>query len=863
MRSVPPLHLILSRGQSRHVARLIAVAIGVAMAAASLAAVNGLPVARAATTSPVVINELMYNPVSDLDSDEFLELMNTGDSSVDMSGWTFGGVTATLPAGTTIAAHGFFVLSPDAARYAAVYGKTADAVYTGKLSNSGETVSVLDSTAATVDSVTFSDTNGWPVTPDGNGPSLELIDPALDHNDPNNWAASTNAKGNTAGAANSVAHTGASPKITGLTATPAIPATNQAVTVTATITGNSSQSLFYRVDFGNEVNVPFTSTGGDVYSAVLPGVAAGHLLRYRVVATNSVGLTKSPRVDDTIVYQGVEAQTGVTSSIPVLDWFIADADYNQMVNNPLQDIVKPCVVAFGGVVYDNATVNIRGKISRTNPKVSWTFDIPHNHDLTMPGILIEPVDTFAMEANWTDHSHGRQILAYNSYGEAGVLHNETFPIRTQKNAKFLGLYIYIDIFDGTWRDREGYSDDQFFKAENAAWDPTKSDSFRFTKENPKDTDYSPVIGFANSVGNLSGAAQRNYLLANADIPELINFAAATAIVQHVDSSSHNFYLSQDPARGRWSELPWDLDKTFGLTCCGDNSPFVTPAEPADQTTSPLIRALLAQPDWKTMYFRRLRTLVDQILAPGHLEAEYDAALSPAQPEAALDLANWPTQPSWNYTTQRTSLFKALNTRRSAFANDARVPASQSAAPNIVVNEIEHTPLGGGNAEFFELYNPSATEAVDLSGWSVSDAVNLTIEPGTVILPHGFMVFAANDPTFRTTYGSTVFVGGVYSGGLSGAETITLKRADGSIDDQVAYGGAGWPVVNAGQSLELIDPSSDNNVGTTGPSRPTLGVHRVHRTAAGQSTAHRRPPSRRRVPVSPAPSPARRPMPTAR
>ena len=43
--------------------------------------------------------------------------------------------------------------------------------------------------------------------------------------------------------------------------------------------------------------------------------------------------------------------------------------------------------------------------------------------------------------------------------------------------------------------------------------------------------------------------------------------------------------------------------------------------------------------------------------------------------------------------------------------------------------------------------------------------------------------------------------------------ITLKRADGSVDDQVAYGGAGWPQVTAGQSLELIDPSLDNNVGS--------------------------------------------------
>lgn len=768
--------------------------------------------AAAAAPGEVVINELMYNPVSGLDSDEFLELANTTSNPIDMSGWTFGGVTATLPAGATIPAHGFFVLSPDAARFSTTYGGNPNAIYTGKLANGGETVSVSDAGGNVIDSVTFSDTDGWPVTPDGLGPSLELIDPTQNHNDPLDWAASTATVGNTVGATNSVARTGLGPRISNMTASPSVPAANQPVTVTATITNFIGAALFYRVDFGSEVSMALTSDGNDQYSAVLPGVAAGHLLRYRIEATNSAGVTKAPRVDDTIQYQGVEAAPGVTSSIPVLDWFIRDADYNFFVNNPQTTETRPCVLAYGGVVYDNASVNIRGQISRTAPKLGWTFDLPHNHDLDMPGVLIEPVDTFAMEANWSDHSHGRQILSYDSYGEAGVVHNEAFPIRTQRNGQFQGLYIYLDKFDGTWRDREGYSNDQFFKAEHQAFDNSVRPSTRYTKENPDDGDYNPVVSFVSGV-NLTGSAMRNYLLANADIPEMINHAAATAIVQHVDSATHNFYLSQNPDTGRWSIIPWDLDHTWGNTCCNVNSPFVTPAEPGDQT-SLLMRDLLSQPDWNQMYFRRLRTLVDQILVSGHLESEYDATMGPAQPEAALDLAKWaPGNTSWTYPKQRTKLFNDMNARRAAFAADPRVPAAQSLDPNIVINEIQHSPTGGGNAEFLELYNPSATEAVDLSGWSISDAINLTIQPGTVILPHGFMVFAANDPTFRNTYGTNIFLGGVYSGGLSSHETITLVRPDGTVDDQVAYGGAGWPQPTSGQSLELIDPSSDNTVGS--------------------------------------------------
>ena len=48
---------------------------------------------------------------------------------------------------------------------------------------------------------------------------------------------------------------GLGPRITGVTATPAVPAANQPVTVTATITGQTSAVLRYRIDFNTEQTV--------------------------------------------------------------------------------------------------------------------------------------------------------------------------------------------------------------------------------------------------------------------------------------------------------------------------------------------------------------------------------------------------------------------------------------------------------------------------------------------------------------------------------------------------------------------------------------------------------------------------------
>ncbi|HSS68131.1 MAG TPA: lamin tail domain-containing protein, partial [Nocardioidaceae bacterium] len=769
------------------------------------------PLQASAASTDVVINELMYNPATGNDGDEFLELYNQGSAPVDLSGWSFSGITLTFAAGTTIAGNGYVVVSKDAARYQVTYGGTPNAVYTGSLSNGGEAITLKDATAAVIDTVTYSDRAPWPGTPDGQGDSLELVDPTADNTDYLDWAGSTAALGYTPRAQNSVRRSGGvGPRITAVSASPTAPAPNQAVTVTATVTGQTSAPVVrYRIDFNAEQTIAMTNAGGDTYTANVPGAAAGHLIRYRVAATNSASTSLVPRTDDTTVYQGVVVPSGISSPIRMLEWFISDADYNTITASPTADIIRKAAIAYNGTVIDNVSVNIRGANSQSSPKPNWKFELPHNYSIDFG--LVEPVDEFAMQGDWSDKSHGRPMLAWDAYKRAGVISStaeQLFPMRTQRNAQFQGFYTYLDLFDGTWRDREGYSGTtQFFKSETGAFDPNRPIAVRFEKKNPEDTDFSPLQSFLSGIA-LTGNAQRDYLLGNLDIPQVINMLAVTAIVDHEDFSSKNFYFALRPETGRWSMIPWDLDHTWGNGCCGVNSTYVTPAETGDRTND-LARAVLAVPQWREMYFRRLRTLVNDILAPARMEALYDAYMGPAQPVTVQDYAAWPYTGSPTYASMRTQLFNALQARRNVFANDSRVPSSQPASPNIVINEIQHSPTGGTGAEFLELSNPNST-AIDISGWTISDGISLTVQPGTVIPANGTMTFVSNDLTFKSTYGSTVFVGGRFTGDLAASETLTLLRADGSTADAVTYGGAGWPVPTAGQSLELTNPAADNN-----------------------------------------------------
>ena len=57
------------------------------------------PTTASAAPTDVVINELMYNPATGNDGDEFLELYNRGTTPVDLSGWSLQRHHARLPGG--------------------------------------------------------------------------------------------------------------------------------------------------------------------------------------------------------------------------------------------------------------------------------------------------------------------------------------------------------------------------------------------------------------------------------------------------------------------------------------------------------------------------------------------------------------------------------------------------------------------------------------------------------------------------------------------------------------------------------------------------------------------------------------------
>jgi hypothetical protein len=159
--------------------------------------------------SPVVINELMYHPISENDDEQYVELYNQSATNVDLSGWKLKeAIEFTFPDGAVLGPDQYFVVAKNAALLRTHYTNLNDGNtfgdFDGKLSGKSERLvltkpvtysstnhsGLIDTKTGQipVDEVTYQSGGRWPVWADGGGSSMELIDPRANHRLPANWA---------------------------------------------------------------------------------------------------------------------------------------------------------------------------------------------------------------------------------------------------------------------------------------------------------------------------------------------------------------------------------------------------------------------------------------------------------------------------------------------------------------------------------------------------------------------------------------------------------------------------------------------------------------------------------------------------
>jgi hypothetical protein len=307
----------------------------------------------------VVINEIMFQPpyaenTPEPLGEEYIELHNTdGVNPVSLDGWALDSGVGYAFAGTVIPAGGFLIVAADPAEFAIKYpAVTATVVgpWTGRLSNSGEKIRLIDGAGTQIDELTYSDEGDWAVqrrgpldsghrgwiwesNADGLGGSLELRNPALTNREGQNWQASALGS-ETPGAANSAATPDIAPMIREVKHRPAIPTSSDFVQVTARLTdeffAGLSATVFYRTATltpGAFSSLPMSDNalhgdgdaGDGVFGATLPAFPNGRVVEFYISASDGVNSRTWPGPTDGSGTQGANALYQVENTPAVSD----------------------------------------------------------------------------------------------------------------------------------------------------------------------------------------------------------------------------------------------------------------------------------------------------------------------------------------------------------------------------------------------------------------------------------------------------------------------------------------------------------------------------------------------------------------
>ncbi len=136
----------------------------------------------------VVINEIHYHSDNNKEPVEFIELYNAGAIQIDLSGWRVeDAVTYTFPADTFLEPGEYTVVSQNPAAITAKFGVSSYGPWAGKLSNEGEKIVLRNAAGNKIDEVDYGPAFPWPTAADGEGASMELLNPYLDNDLGGSW----------------------------------------------------------------------------------------------------------------------------------------------------------------------------------------------------------------------------------------------------------------------------------------------------------------------------------------------------------------------------------------------------------------------------------------------------------------------------------------------------------------------------------------------------------------------------------------------------------------------------------------------------------------------------------------------------
>lgn len=301
---------------------------------------------------------------------------------------------------------------------------------------------------------------------------------------------------------------------------------------------------------------------------------------------------------------------------------ISDENWNDILNNPLDEEYHEASITFNGITLDSVAIRTKGNSSLTSvansPSDRYSFKVDINE--YVDGQTFFGLKKFTLHNSYNDPTYMRETIAYDLMNEMGVEAPQHAYVNFYVNGELFGFYLMVEAIDSKFLENNfANANGDLYKPDGTGsdlvWIDDNISSYADInlKTNEDTSDNGALINFVEQINQGSNDFT--------NIDGLLRYLSVSVALSNLDSYhgtlAHNYYLyDQD---GVFSILPWDFNEAFGTFAMDCNRVDIRELY-IDEPTSgplaerPLIASALADSSNITRYHEYLQTLIDGSLS---------------------------------------------------------------------------------------------------------------------------------------------------------------------------------------------------------------------------------------------------------
>jgi spore coat protein H len=235
-----------------------------------------------------------------------------------------------------------------------------------------------------------------------------------------------------------------------------------------------------------------------------------------------------------------------------------DSTYNYLIENYSENNYIPITINYNGksVV---AKMRVRGDSSRKYPKKSLKIKFDSLQIEGLPKVI-------NLNAEYEDKTYVRQYLSSKLMQQSGQMCFSAEHVKVLLNGKFLGLYLQIENMDKAFLKRNNLSPKgNLYKATKDGACLSIFDNFdeKWEKKTNKKSDHSDLLQLIEDINYKPNDEFEEFIRESFNYDEFVNMLALNMFMSNNSTYYHNYYLYHDLYNtGKWTLLPWDMDKTL-------------------------------------------------------------------------------------------------------------------------------------------------------------------------------------------------------------------------------------------------------------------------------------------------------------